>query len=305
MLEKMKTYADQLANKRANVSSSHAELTPIDLAAFAKDSGFEYFATTKTGEDGTVSSEMLDYAQASLIRLLPESTLQEVYASTPMEYAPEKTDLLAGTITLYWATEVKGEHLPEYEEVQELVSELWKRQEAVKLAEKDALALAETLKGGAKLADETAKSGEEKKYSFAKTEKFTGFSFPRGFRTPELSFGEIREEGVPVGEAERKNSVVVAPGKSFYEAVFGLEVGEAAVVRNQPEDRVFVIQLTEKDSDEAVLEKMADFDQDRFAQQALMTVEQIRNADFQHDWIEQLRREAGFEWVVIPPALRQ
>ena len=301
----MKDYSDKLANKRANVSTSNEELIPLDLAKIAKDAGFEYFSTTATAQDGTVSPEMLDYPQAVLMNLLPETTLQEIYSSTPMEYSPAETGLVSGAMNLYWVTEVKSEHLQEYDESKELALELWKRQEAVKLAEKDAQALAEKVKSGAALADAAVESVEAKKCLFAKTEKFTGFSFPRGFRTPELSYGEIREEGVPVGEAERKNSVVIAPGKAFYEAVCPLELNGVAVVRNQPEDRVFVVQMTERDSDDSVLEKMADFDKDRFAQQALATIDEIRNADFQNDWIEQLRKEAGFEWVIIPREMRQ
>ena len=300
ILTQMQDYATNVANQRANVTSA-APVEAIKLEELAKNAGFEFFATTKTAEDGTVSSTMIDYGQAVAMNLLPVQTLQEIYGSTPMEFSPAETGLVDRTMNLYWITEVKPETLPEFEESKDLALSLWKRQEAIALAETAAKEFAEKVKAeGKTLAEADQAAGESKTFLFAKTEPFSGFDFPRGFRTPNLTFGEIREEGVAFGQAELQNKVIVAPGKDFYTAVYDLNQGEIAVVRNQPEDRVFVIQLTEEDSDDSILEKMAGFQEDQLGQQALSTLRQLRNVEFQEKWIQQLEKEVGFEWVVIP-----
>ena len=156
------------------------------------------------------------------------------------------------------------------------------------------------MKGGAKLADLAATAGDSANYVFSKTESFTEFSAPRSFRNPSLTFCEVREEGVAEGDSETQNKGIIAPGYHFYDAVYDQEVDGVAVVRNQPEDRVFVIQVTEKDSDDSVLEKTSGVENDYLTQEAVRTIRLLKNAQFQEDWIDQLKKNAGFEWVVVP-----
>ena len=179
----------------------------------------------------------------------------------------------------------------------------WKKEQAAALAEKDAAALAEKVKSEGKSLEELA-AAEDKNFDFVKTEQFTGFSFPRGFRDPQLSLGEIREEGVPYGEADRENKVLIAPGQKFYEVVYSLEPNGVGTLLNQPEDRAFTVQLIERDSDESILEQCKDIADDQVGQQAVMTWQQMNNAKFQEAWLDQLKKEAGFEWKIYPGEIR-
>ena len=306
LYEKMDVYARALARKRAKVAgSSSEELEEVDLRKAAEDAGFEYYQTTGTTGDGTEDVIMIDSAQAYKARVLPDETIAEVFQSTPLEYSPNQTQLTPGTnaIYLFWATESKAETVPEFEEARAEVLNSWKKEQAAALAEKDAAALAEKVKSEGKSLEELA-AAEDKNFDFVKTEQFTGFSFPRGFRDPQLSLGEIREEGVPYGEADRENKVLIAPGQKFYEVVYSLEPNGVGTLLNQPEDRAFTVQLIERDSDESILEQCKDIADDQVGQQAVMTWQQMNNAKFQEAWLDQLKKEAGFEWKIYPGEIR-
>ena len=73
---------------------------------------------------------------------------------------------------------------------------------------------------------------------------------------------------------------------------------------NQPEDRAFTVQLIERDSDESILEQCKGIADDQVGQQAVMTWQQMNNAKFQEAWLDQLKKEAGFEWKIYPGEVR-
>ena len=132
------------------------------------------------------------------------------------------------------------------------------------------------------------------------TEKFSWLNIPRNFRSMSLTLSEVREKDVPYGEAFRKNKALIAPGPQFFETAFGLEKGEIGVSFNQPEDRVFVIKITERDTDDMIIKQFDQIGDDQFGLQALQYVKQDMNHQFREDWIKELRDNAGFEWVSIP-----
>ncbi|MDO4587065.1 MAG: hypothetical protein Q4C95_07170, partial [Planctomycetia bacterium] len=287
-------YSKTLSHIRANVAKK-SDLKEVDIRQMAVDHGFDFMETTQNKGEETVPM-LISFEEARLLDILPESSLQEVYASVPVAYSPIKTELIDDAIYLYRTTAVKAEHLPEYDEVKDLVLETWKIQEAIKLAMQDAQTLVDNVRTQNKPLSEVV--SQSPKAEFVSTQKFSWFDFSRSFRNPSLEFGEIREEGVAYGESEKKNKAIIAPGKEFYEKADKLNVNEIDVAYNQPKDRVFVLQITEKDPDDVIMTQLDNMDQ--LGYQAQTQANQLKNLDFHRDWIESLKKDAGFEWIVIP-----
>ena len=297
ILDEMKAYSKAIANIRTGVTAK-TDLKEINLADIAAKKGFDFIETTEEVEGKKVPA-LTTIEDAYLNEVLPYGVLTEKYQSIPIEYSPESTGMIVDSVSVYWVNKVKASYKPEFPEAKPMVIDAWKKQEAGKLAMADANALAEKVRTAKKSLAEVAKS-ETTPLECAESQKFSWYDFPRGFRNPRLNPGEIREEGVPYGEAERKNKVIVMPGESFYETVYGLNVDEVGVVFNQPEDRVFVIQLIEKDTDDVMLKQFETAQNDPFARQAIAETVQRTNLKFHEDWIKELRKNAGFEWIVIP-----
>ncbi|MBR5242610.1 MAG: hypothetical protein IKW13_00095, partial [Thermoguttaceae bacterium] len=199
---------------------------------------------------------------------------------------------------LYRATDVQTENSPEFEDAKADVLAAWKLREAVKLAQAAADKFAESAK--AEGADFAALAADK----LVETERFSFLELPTAspnFATqssPQLA--EIREKGVEAGEAFRDNKAIVAPGWDFNETAFGMNVGDVAVVANQPKNRVFVLTLTEKDSEDSLRENFENLEDDYNLQTVANFLNRVRASRFTEKFIENLREEAGFEWVSIP-----
>ncbi|MDD3586665.1 MAG: hypothetical protein PHQ75_05740, partial [Thermoguttaceae bacterium] len=294
--ESMSAYAKTRSSMKNKDNGSIVK--PFALAELAAKSGFDYIETTKT-VDGKKVPMVVYQSEAESLELLPRSILAENFKSCPSEYSPINSGLIVDSVYLYWVTELQMSDNPEFENCKDLVLESWKKAEAAKLAMKDAQAFAEKVKTSGKKLAEVVKA-ETTPIEFASTDKFSWFDFPRGGRNAGLDLGEIREAGVPYGEAQRKNKVIVAPGDGFYETSYGLDENAIGVAFNQPEDRAFVIQVVEKDKDEVILSQIDSMKNDPFARQACAASLQRVNFEFYENWIKQLQKETGFEWVSIP-----
>ncbi|MBQ3388696.1 MAG: hypothetical protein IJG60_05745 [Thermoguttaceae bacterium] len=301
----MEEYARRLANKRANVSAGNTELTDLDLQKAAEEKGFVYYLSSIADEEGNAVPALLTMNEAAASRTLPFQTLAEIYNSSVMDYSPRITPVIEDKIHLYWITELKSEHVPEYGEVEGLVVATWKKEKAETLAEKDAEALCERIASEGKSLEEIAQEdGESAKYLFAKTEPFTQYELPRASRNPNVAYGEVREEGVAPGESFYENKALTAIGSDFYDAAYALGQGEAGVCFNAPKDRAVTLQITERDDDASVFEKVAAAPGGVVDTNALQTIRLMQNLKFQEDWIEQLRKDVGFQWVTLPGRIR-
>ena len=299
----MDDYAKKLANKRANVSAGNVELTEIDLPKLAEEKGFVYYLTSIADEEGNAVPALLDLNEAASSRTLPIQVLYEIYNSSVMDHSPQITPVFDNKIHLYWVTESKSEHTPEYEEVEGLVVATWKKEKAIDLAEKDAAALkARAESEGKTLAQLAEEDGDAAKYTFAKTEPFTQYTLPRSFRSPSLTLAEVREEGVAEGESFIDNKVLTVVGDNFFDEVYSLPAQGIGVCFNAPKDRAFAVQIVERDDDAAVLEKMNEGG--GVDPNAVQTMRLIQNLKFQEDWLEQLKKDAGFRWVSVPGRVR-
>ena len=299
----MDEYAKRLANKRANVSTGNVELVEIDLPKLAEEKGFVYYQTSIADSEGNAVPALLDLNEAASSRTLPIQVLYEIYNSSVMDYSPQITPLTDNKIHLYWVTESKSEHTPEYDEVEGLVVATWKKEKAVDLAEKDAAALkARAESEGKTLAQLAEEDGEAAKYTFAKTEPFTQYTLPRSFRSPSLTLAEVREEGVAEGESFIDNKVLTAVGDDFFDEAYALPAEGIGVCFNAPKDRALAVQVVERSGDAEVLEKMNEGG--GVDPNAVQTMRLIQNLKFQEDWIEQLKQDAGFRWISVPGRIR-
>ncbi|MDO5579982.1 MAG: hypothetical protein Q4G69_02510 [Planctomycetia bacterium] len=297
----MEEYSRVLSNVRANVSSKES-LKKISLKDLAAKHGFSYQETMET-VNGEEVPRLLFPEEAFLLKVLPEDLLQQVYSGSTLDFSPQKTELIGESVYVYWSNAAKSENLPEFEEAKPFVLKTWKKLEGFKLAKEAAEALADRARTEKKdLAD--AVKAESKPVDFAKTQNFTWYDFPMGPQVSRLSVGEIREEGVALGTAESQNKVVKFPGDEFYETAFEMKPKEIAVVPNMSEDRVFVIQMLEKDPADLLLTLFDSANPQEFYQ-VLEQSSMIKNISFYEDLVKELQAEAGFEWVVMPGEVKQ
>ena len=265
-------------------------IAKVDAKAFAEANGFAYYAS----EEGAVET----FEEAYINEALPANELATIYQRAPLAYAPAKVDFADDAAYIYRATEVKTENSPEFEEAKADVLAAWKLREAAKLAQAAADKFAESAK--AEGADFAALAADK----LVETERFSFLELPTASpnfasqSAPQLA--EIREKGVEAGEAFRDNKAIVAPGWDFNETAFGMNVGDVAVVANQPKDRVFVLKLTEKDPEDALRENFEKLEDDYNLQNVANFLNRARASRFTEKFIENLREDAGFEWVSIP-----
>ena len=302
--EKLNAKLDELNDKFAayyrEYSAAKTEgrevdgIAKVDAKAFAEENGLAYYVSTRGEETGKV--ETLEEAYVN--EALPLNELVAIYQRAPLAYAPAKVDFVDDAAYIYRATEVQTENSPEFEEAKADVLAAWKLREAAKLAQADADKFAESAK--AEGADFAALAADK----LVETERFSFLELPTASPNfasqsgPQLA--EIREKGVEAGEAFRDNKAIVAPGWEFNETAFEMNVGDVAVVANQPKNRVFVLKLTEKDSEDALRENFEKLEEDYNLQTVANFLNRARASRFTEKFLENLREEAGFEWVSIP-----
>ncbi|MGI6400627.1 MAG: hypothetical protein ACOX0A_00670 [Thermoguttaceae bacterium] len=302
---KMAELTEQLQNyyRETITDSDGGGAGTVDMKAYAETNGLKYLATAPNGED-VDSALLISQDEAVIMDLLPADTLQEIFESMPLVNAPRRIGVYAPETnpmqkfnppTAYYvfrAVETKAANTPEYEDIQDLVAETWKLRKASKLASDAAQEFAEKAKADGADFDKLA---AEASVPVVETERFSWFkSSIQSYAQP----SEIREAGVEVGEADRENKEIVAPGWAFYETVFGLEQDEVGYCENQPKDRSFVVKVVEKDEPDT--EGLDQISSDPSVAYVMMWIRRSRLEKFHADFIRGLRDQAGFEWVWIP-----
>ncbi len=301
--EKLNKELDEVLAEMDKFSQNYETATPLDLKSIAAKHGFTYSETVSKPADGKVKAEprLMFYEEAAIENIMPGEVLTEAYRnSSSLEYTPQKTEkMVNGAYYLYWCNKLEAEKSPDFEEAKPYIIKTWKRLEAQKLAKKAAEALAEKVKAEKKPLAEVVKTETGKPVVFATTQKFSWYDQPMGPQMSGLNLGEVREEKVDFGKAGTDNKVLLYLGEDFYETVFNLKLLEVATVANALDDRYFVVQMMEKDSEETLIpvfetSTMRDYGQ-VFAQSRMMA-----NIKFYKDLIEDLKKECGFEWIVVP-----
>ena len=128
-------------------------------------------------------------------------------------------DLITGNSYIYWMSEKQDVTIAEFSDAKDKVTDYWKHQKAIELAEKAAADMAEKANSAAEkltaLYPETA----------APTGEFTWFRPGRG---------ATATFGMPFG--------VDQPGDAFMQTAFSLENGKTGFAANESRDTIFVIQ---------------------------------------------------------------
>ena len=296
---KFSAYYDQYKTLKAE-GADLAALEDVDAKAFADENGFGYYVSSAADEEGNVVPVVATIEEAHIAEALPINELAAIYERAPLPYRSKKLDFdAADAAYVYRAIDVQAENSPEFEEARDYVLAAWKLREAAKLAQAAADKFAESAK--AEGADFAALAAEAKAV-VVETEAFSlleASSAMPGMGNAQVQLAEVREKGVELGEAFRDNQAIIAPGWDFNETAFGMNVGDVAVVANQPKDRVFVLTISEKDP-EPTSEELATAADDPTVQQAADVLTRVRVSRFSEKFFENLREEAGFEWVSIP-----
>ena len=296
---KFSAYYDQYKTLKAE-GADLAALEDVDAKAFADENGFGYYVSSAADEEGNVVPVVATIEEAHIAEALPINELATIYERAPLPYRSKKLDFdAADAAYVYRAIDVQAENSPEFEEARDYVLAAWKLREAAKLAQAAADKFAESAK--AEGADFAALAAEAKA-AVVETEAFSlleASSAMPGMGNAQVQLAEVREKGVELGEAFRDNQAIIAPGWDFNETAFGMNVGDVAVVANQPKDRVFVLTISEKDP-EPTSEELATAADDPTVQQAADVLTRVRVSRFSEKFFENLREEAGFEWVSIP-----
>ncbi len=296
---KFSAYYDQYKTLKAE-GADLAALEDVDAKAFADENGFGYYVSSAADEEGNVVPVVATIEEAHIAEALPINELATIYERAPLPYRAKKLDFdAADAAYVYRAIDVQAENSPEFEEARDYVLAAWKLREAAKLAQAAADKFAESAK--AEGADFAALAAEAKAV-VVETEAFSlleASSAMPGMGNAQVQLAEVREKGVELGEAFRDNQAIIAPGWDFNETAFGMNVGDVAVVANQPKDRVFVLTISEKDP-EPTSEELAPAADDPTVQQAADVLTRVRVSRFSEKFFENLREEAGFEWVSIP-----
>lgn len=189
---------------------------------------------------------------------------------------------------LFWKVEDDPERDVELDEagVREQVIQAWKLRAARPLARQEA----------ERLADEARKAGQSLKQVFGsrgmkvvEPEPFSWLTF--GFLPPPLGTMEARLSSA---------SGIDVPGEEFMAAVFSLEPGQVGTAMNQPQTVAYVVRAVEFLPSWDVL--WEDFVKSGLEFSGLVARREFQEA--QLAWLEEIKAQAGFEWVE-PPRRRE
>lgn len=185
---------------------------------------------------------------------------------------------------LFWKVEDDPERDVELDEpgVRQQVAEAWKLRSARPLARQEA----------ERLADEAHKAKQSLKQVFAsrgmkvvEPEPFTWLTF--GFLPPPLNTMEARLSTA---------SGIEVPGEEFMATVFSLEPGQVGTAMNHPQTVAYVVRLVEFLPPADVL--WNDFIKSGVEFSRLVARREIQES--QLAWLEEIKAQAGFEWLEPP-----
>ena len=279
----------------------------VDMAAYAAENGLKYLKTTRPDGENAAFPVLVSQDEAAIMDILPEETLRQIYSSAPLQNAPQRVGQYdpennpmqrfnpPTEFYVFRAIETKNETTPEFEEIQDEVVLTWKLREAAKLADEAAKKFVEAASAEGADFDKLAADANA---TVVETEKFSWFKSSLQAYGSYAQPSEIREAGVAVGEANRDNKEIVAPGWSFYETVFGLQKDGVGYCQNQSKDRAFVVKVVE--SEEPETEDLAKISADQSVAYVTMWLRRARLEKFHQDFMKQLRDKSGFEWLWIP-----
>lgn len=198
----------------------------------------------------------------------------------PLYTAARMSGATAGVTFLFWKTENKEPYEPSLDEARDEVTEAWKKQQALVLAEKAAEKLIEEAR---------AKKGTRLTEIFADREdvKVTTtdlFSWMSTGLNP-MSLGAPAVSNLENVEGE---------GPTFMGAVFALGVDEVGTAKNQGEDTLYVVRINLESPSEEILRQRFLSSGVTFEVAALADAE---NTEARTQWYEDLESQLNVRWV--------
>ena len=280
-----------------NINFDQAKEAPpmLDLKPLADEYEFEFFSTPLIADH---EARRLNFAHG----IQEREFLESLFHGAAIPFEPQIVEGDSAKY-LFWVTDFTMQEEPEnIEKIRDTVLFRWKEVNARPLAMKRAEELLEQAKASEKtLAEAFAGLGDVK---VVETEPFTWKSYGESMLAAFFAMrgipprlGEVREQGVAVGDSEIDNRLIVAPGERFMETAYGLGVGDIGLAMNQPETVIYIIRVTGSSPSDDVL-------RDRFqsapvAEYRLAGLpEQIMEA--REAWLQQIQDEVGFKWINKP-----
>jgi hypothetical protein len=267
----LRSYQDRLAAKD---KTAEVPARP-DLKELAKAQGFEY------GTTGMVDTDTAGLSPIGFSFVMP-SRNQQMFQFIQLINVSEKegelfTPLLSFTggnqQFVFWKVEEIQPVTPSVDSVRDQIEEVWKKQQALKLAETRARELASKI-GTSPLAD--ALATPEEKALILEPANFTWFNpmFARMESRMQLSTVELLQ---PVDE-------------SFMEAVFNCKPGETTFASDVNKSVVYVVKVAELTPDiNGLLEKFA-----AAPLEGVATVSRIESDRAIQPWYFNLQKQLGF-----------
>ena len=181
---------------------------------------------------------------------------------------------------LYWKTDEVPERVPELSEVRDEIVRAWKMKQALELAKQDAQQAAERLnQSNQRPLDVYANDPNRKVVEVDSVTWMTSMGVP--YLPPRLT----RLPGIKY------------PGDDFMRSVFSLSPGHAGIAVDNPQDTVYVVAVTDVDSDEEQLREQ--FLRTGTSQETALLAQRESQRHLQ-DWYASLEKKLNVKWQRDP-----
>ena len=284
----MSRYADQ--RMRWQIASAKdpqaSKPKPLDMDALAKEHGVKAFSTDMLSVLEVESNSELGIGKSRDMNIASRTTFYQPWLQIVFQpkglYRPLTTVDSDGNSYLSWKIEEREGHIPTFKEARTDVLEAYKQIKARDFAKQEAEKYAKTVR----------EAKQPMKEVFAQDKDLLVKDIgPFAWLTrPNVPFGMQQSQGIQMTPVPG----VETPGEDFMRAIFSLEAGGVGVAFNFPKSVVYVIQATDFEPRESVLEqefmvRMQNYNRYRGAGSGEL-------AGAQSLWLESLIEEYGVVW---------
>ncbi len=276
-------YANKVADHEEAIANGGKEQagpapTPPDFAAAATQAGVTFHSTA------LISPFNADETDLGKSFLNGNQPFSDAAFSSLRLWIPRPSIDVDGNQFLFWKVEEKHDFVPTFEEAKDAVTRAWKFQQARELALKKAKELADQVNKSGKTLKELF--GDAGTYQVSETGEFSWLTEPAA-RSP--------EGGQTMPELSELPGVDT-PGDDFMRTVFTLQPPQAGAALNGPQTVAYVVQVANFAPADVVLRESFMVAPYRTYMGAGLNDER----DLVQNWIAQLEKEAGLDWVRPP-----
>ena len=231
-----------------------------------------------------IANDVLNGPMADISPYRPEIISEGPSLSSDVRFTPSR-------VFVYWVSQIEKERVPKFDEVQSVVAEAWKQQEAFELARKAADGLAKQVESAGKPLVEVV--DEKQKAKVVTTLPFTWLT-----QGPAGAGGQVRISSVVGTTPDTKSITFDRLGNDFMETAFGLKPNHVASTHDFPHREAYVIQhKREVKSEEQIRDLFLVTD----VHQRLVQLTVPDRSRLIQQWYEELAKEFELKWVAPPP----